>query len=291
MPDADLVRIEADRRARQHVHAPEVRAGRDGGRLVEEPLDEDHVLAMRHHRQQRPGRSPSSRRCPWPTSGSARRRSRRRRCPAAAAACSPWPRAAACAEQRQRLHPGQRQRDADAAQEMTPGRVPDVSSRCSSDTCSRCESTRRRSWRFGRPTSSSPARLRNWRLVTIFTREIGERRVAAGRRHLVDERPVGRQHRPAQRVAEHLLRQRRHHLLVLRLQVLQQAVGADDGRLVGELAGDVDRLAVGVGRRACRPTASKPSSGKPSGSIRRWQLAQVALRLCCGQPLAAASGR
>ena len=50
--DADLVRIEADRRARQHVHAAEVRAGRDGRRLVEQALDEDHVLAVRHHRQQ-----------------------------------------------------------------------------------------------------------------------------------------------------------------------------------------------------------------------------------------------
>ena len=49
--DADLVRIEADRRTRQHVHASEVRAGRHGRRLVVEPLDEDHVLAVRHHRQ------------------------------------------------------------------------------------------------------------------------------------------------------------------------------------------------------------------------------------------------
>ena len=32
------------------------------------------------------------------------------------------------------------------------------------------------------------------------------------------------------------------------LQVFEQAVGADDRGLVGELAGDVDRLAVGVGR-------------------------------------------
>ena len=35
-----------------------------------------------------------------------------------------------------------------------------------------------------------------------------------------------------------------------------------------------------------RPTASKFSSAKPTGSIRLWQLAQAALARCCGQPLA-----
>ena len=38
--------------SRQHVHPPEVRTGRNGGGLVEQPLDEQHVLAMRQHRQQ-----------------------------------------------------------------------------------------------------------------------------------------------------------------------------------------------------------------------------------------------
>ncbi len=58
--------------------------------------------------------------------------------------------------------------------------------------------------------------------------------------------PVGRQDRSSERIPEHLLRERRHHLLVLRLQVLQETVGADDGLLVGELTGDVDGLAVGI---------------------------------------------
>ncbi len=50
--DADLVGIEADRRARQQVHAAEMRAGRGEGRLVEQAADEDHVLPMRQHRHQ-----------------------------------------------------------------------------------------------------------------------------------------------------------------------------------------------------------------------------------------------
>ena len=48
----DHVGIEADRRAREQVHAAEVRAGRDERRLAEQPADEDHVLAVRQHRRQ-----------------------------------------------------------------------------------------------------------------------------------------------------------------------------------------------------------------------------------------------
>ena len=84
--DADLVRIEADGGPESTFMRPRCGLVETCALLVVEALDEDHVLAVRHHRQQRPARAPSSRRSPWPTSESARRRSRRRRCPAEAEA-------------------------------------------------------------------------------------------------------------------------------------------------------------------------------------------------------------
>ena len=116
---ADLVRIETDRGAGQHVHAAEVRAGRDGRRLVVEPLEEHHVLPVRHHRQQaRPQlhgralalRPPVDRLHAVREIDDAQPQRRRVR----------LHRRRGLPEERQGLHPGQRQRDPHASEEVTP---------------------------------------------------------------------------------------------------------------------------------------------------------------------------
>ena len=117
--DADLFRIEADRRTRQDVHPSEVRAGRHGGVVVEQPLDEQHVLAMRHHRRQpRAELHVGAGTLGPPVDGLDAVREKD----------NPQPqrrRVRLCgrdrpAHERQRFQPGQRQRDANAAQEMSP---------------------------------------------------------------------------------------------------------------------------------------------------------------------------
>ncbi len=117
--DANLLRIEADRRPRQDVHAPEMRARRRGRGLVVEPLNEQHVLAMRHHRQQ-PGADfhvgPGALGPPVDRLDAVREED------------NPQPqrrrvrlhRSGGLTEERQRFHPGQRQRDSYASQEVTP---------------------------------------------------------------------------------------------------------------------------------------------------------------------------
>ena len=77
-------------------------------------------------------------------------------------------------------------------------------------------------------------------------REIRTRGVSPCARHGVDEPPVGPPDGASERVADHLLRERGHDLLLVLLQVGQEALGADDRRLVCEFTGDVDGLAVGV---------------------------------------------
>ena len=74
------------------------------------------------------------------------------------------------------------------------------------------------------------------------------------------------------------------------LQVLQEAFGADDGGLVGELAGDVHGLAVGI--RVASPAHRIEAFERKAQRVD----AQVAggargVALVLGQPLAAASGR
>ena len=66
------------------------------------------------------------------------------------------------------------------------------------------------------------------------------------RRHRLDERPIRSPDRAPQRVAQHLLRDRRHDLLIPALQILQETLRADNGRLVGEFTCHVDGLPVRI---------------------------------------------
>ena len=245
--------------------------------LVEQPADEDHVLAMRQHRRAGRARAPSSAPLPlahqWIGSTPFEKKT------------MPSRSGGVFGLRPRRPRPGRRPA-------ATPSRAAPARRRrrAGNDAATRDGSSDRRMrhrLRLARVDGTSRRRdvvvaraIAELRLVTIFTARSENDGVAAGRRHLVDERPIGRQHGPAQRVAEHLPRQRRHHLLVLRLQVVSRPSAPTIVVLSRELAGDVDRLAVGIRLRAARPTASKPSSGKPSGSMRRWHAAHVALRLC-----------
>ncbi len=120
--DANHLRVEAHRFAGQHVHPPEVRAGGGHRALVVEALDEEHVLAMRHHRQQ-PGTDlhvgPAALRPPVNRLDAIREEddpeAQRRRVRLRGGR--------SLADQRQRFHPGQRQRDAHAPQEVTTRRM------------------------------------------------------------------------------------------------------------------------------------------------------------------------
>ena len=127
---ADHVGIEADRRAREQVHAAEVRAGRDERRLAVQPADEDHVLAVRQHRRQA---GPELHRRAGALGPPVRRldavreehdaEAQRRPAGGLARGAGGGRRGAFLRQQRHRLEPRQRQGDADAAEEVTPGVV------------------------------------------------------------------------------------------------------------------------------------------------------------------------
>ena len=174
---------------------------------------------VRHHRQQARARAPWSRRCPWPTSGSAPRRSRRRQCPAAAEACSPSrpPRPA-------RRAAGTPSRAAPARPPCLGGsdavtgdgvvvaahRMPalDVTAASSLDPGLRLGGRR-----------LPPTRLRNWRLVTIVTAKSENDALPPAVAMASTSAAIGAPDGSSERVADHLLRERRHHLRVLLLQV------------------------------------------------------------------------
>ena len=91
--------------------------------------------------------------------------------------------------------------------------------------------------------------------------------------------PVGRLRIAAERIAEHLARQRRQHLAVLLLQIVSRPSAPTIVVLSRELAGRRRPACRRCRSARVRPTASKPSSGKPSGSMRRWQVAHCGVAL------------
>ncbi len=171
----DHVGIEADRRAREQVHAAEVRAGRDERRLVVQPADEDHVLAVRQHRRQA---GPELHRRAGALGPPVRRldavreehdaEAQRRTRGGLARGASSGRRGAFLRQQRHRLEPGQRQGDADAAEEVTPGVVERRTAMAHGlfsapedvGDSGPCDGT------SAGGMSAPRARLRNWRLVT-----------------------------------------------------------------------------------------------------------------------------
>jgi hypothetical protein len=117
--DPDLIRIEADRRSREQVHPAQMRTRGDRRGLVEEALDEDHVLAMRHHGQRRWTELHVRANALGPPLG---------RLDAVREEDDPEPQRRRgrldgfdrLSEHRQRFHPGQRQRNSHASKEVTP---------------------------------------------------------------------------------------------------------------------------------------------------------------------------
>ena len=138
------------------------------------------------------------RRCPWPTSEWARRRSRSRCRRSAAAACwRPPATAGLLRQERQRFHPGQRERDARAAQEVTRDSVHVLHRPHSFGLI--CLSVPHCRLLVAR--ASRPRAIAELLAGDDLRRQLRKRGVAAGRHHAIDQRLVGGLNRPSQRIA------------------------------------------------------------------------------------------
>ena len=126
-----------------------------------------------------------------------------------------------------------------------------------------------------------PAAVRNCRLVTIRSaRSVNDASPPAATISPISGRSGGLRV-AAQRVAQHLPRQRLITCASWPCRYVSRPSAPTIVVLVVELAGEVDRLAVGVGSRACGPRRRSPRAGSPAGRCAGGTWRTRASRLCC----------